>query len=51
MENVPFLVLCLLSINNISLKGNNDFFKDYIDLKNTFSVKGIFVWMIIFFHY
>ena len=51
MENAPFLVFCLFSINNISFKGYNDFFKDYIDLKNTFSVKGIFVWMIIFFHY
>ena len=51
MENVPFLAFCLLSINNISFKGYNDFFNDYIDLKNTFSVRGVFVWMIIFFHY
>ena len=51
MENIPFLIFSLLSINNASLKGYNDFFIDYIDLKNTFSVKGIFVWMIIFKHY
>lgn len=51
MENVPFFIFSLLSFNNVSLKGYNDFFKDYIDLKNTFSVKGIFVWMIIFYHY
>jgi uncharacterized membrane protein len=51
MENIPFLIFSLLSINNISLKGYNDFFADYIDLKNTFSVKGIFVWMIFFSHY
>ena len=51
MENIPFLIFSLLSINNASLKGHNDFFTDYIDLKNTFSVKGIFVWLIIFKHY
>ena len=51
MENTPFLIFCLLSASNASLKGSNDFFKDYIDLKNTFSIKGIFVWIIIFYHY
>ena len=51
MENTPFLIFCLLSASNVSLKGSNDFFKDYIDLKNTFSIKGIFVWIIIFYHY
>jgi len=51
MENLPFLIFSLLSINNANLKGHNDFFTDYMDLKNTFSVKGIFVWMIIFKHY
>jgi len=51
MENIPFLIFSLLSINNASLKGHNDFFKDYIDLKNTFSVKGIFVWLIFLRHY
>lgn len=51
MENIPFLIFSLLSINNASLKGHNDFFADYIDLKNTFSVKGIFVWIIFFRHY
>ena len=48
---MPFLIFSLLSINNISLKGQNDFFTDYIELKNTFSIKGIFVWLIIFYHY
>ena len=51
MESIPFLVFSLLSINNVSLKGHNDFFTDYIELKNTFSVKGIFVWVIFFRHY
>ena len=51
MENAPFFIFCLLSINNMSLKGHNDFYKDYIDLKNTFPVKGVFVWIIILFHY
>ena len=46
MENIPFLIFSLLSINNASLKGHNDYFSDYIDLNNTFSVKGIFVWII-----
>ena len=51
MENIPFLIFSLLSINNASLKGHNDYFSDYIDLNNTFSVKGIFVWIIFFRHY
>ena len=51
MENIPFLIFSLLSINNAGLKGHNDFFSDYIDLNNTFSVKGIFVWIIFFRHY
>ena len=51
MEDIAFLVLCLLTINNIKYKGSNDFFNDYIELKNTIPIKGIFVWMIILYHY
>ena len=51
MEDIAFLVLCLLTINNVSYKGSNDFFYDYIELKNTNPIKGIFVWMIILYHY
>lgn len=45
-----FLIFCLLSIINIKIKGIDDFFYDYMDLKNTSSIKGIFVWLIIFHH-
>ena len=51
MENLIFVILCLLSIINIKLKGVNNYFDDYMDLKNTNKIKGIFVWMIILSHY
>ena len=51
MEDIAFLIFCLLSIINIDVKGINSFFDDYIELKNTFSVKGIFVWLIVFNHH
>ena len=51
MEDIVFLILCLLSIININIKGFNQFFLDYMDIKNTNQIKGIFVWMILIFHY
>ena len=51
MENLIFLILFFLSIINLDVKGNNNFYYDYMDLKNTNSIKGIFVWMIIVSHY
>ena len=51
MEDIAFFLLFLLTINNMSLKGYNNFFKDYADLKNVLSVRGIFVWLIFFFNH
>ena len=51
MENLIFFILFLLSIINVNVKGNNNFYYDYMELKNTNSIKGIFVWMIILSHY
>ena len=51
MENLIFLLLFLLSIININIKGMNNFHNDYMELKNTNSIKGVFVWMIILSHY
>ena len=51
MENLIFFILFLLSIININVEGNNNFYYDYMELKNTNSIKGIFVWMIILSHY
>ena len=45
-----FFFFCLLSTINIQIKGIDDFFRDYMALDNTNSIKGIFVWMIIFCH-
>ena len=50
MEDIIFIIFCLLSIINIKIKGLNDFYYDYMNLENTSSIKGIFVWMIIFSH-
>ena len=51
MENLIFFILFLLSIININVKGNKNFYYDYMEIKNTNSIKGIFVWMIILSHY
>ena len=51
MEDLVFLILCLISINNIKFKGINLFFTDYMDVKNTSQIKGIFVWIILLSHY
>ena len=50
MENLIFLILSLLSLINVDVKCNNLFFKDYMELNNTFNIRGIFVWMIFFRH-
>ena len=50
MEDLLFLLFCLISCIGINIKGLNTFFSDYMELKNTSKIKGIFVWMIIFSH-
>jgi hypothetical protein len=50
MMDYFFFMLCLLSLYNLKLKGINQFFPDYLNLENTNSIKGIFVWLIIFCH-
>ena len=45
-----FFMFCLLSCYNLKLKGLDNFFLDYMKLDNTNSIKGIFVWIIIFSH-
>jgi hypothetical protein len=50
MEDLLFLLFCLISSIGINIKGSNTFFSDYMELKNTSNIKGIFVWMIIFSH-
>ena len=45
-----FFIFCFLSILNLRVKGLDDFFNDYMKLDNTSSIKGIFVWLIIFCH-
>ena len=51
MLDLIYLILCLLSSININVKGLNSFYDDYMNLKNTNSVKGLFVWMIFFRHF
>ena len=51
MEDLVFIILCLISIVNIKFKGINEFFFDYMNLKNTSQIKGIFVWIIVLYHY
>lgn len=48
MEDIAFFIFFLLAINNMGLKGYNNFYKDYLDLKHTSSVRGIFVMLIFF---
>ena len=50
MEDIIFIIFCLLSIINIKIKGLNDFYYDYMNLENTSPIKGIFVWLIILSH-
>lgn len=51
MENMIFFILIVLTLINIKIKGSNQFFDDYMDLKYTQPIKGIFVWFIIIRHY
>ena len=51
MEDLVFVILCLISINNLKFKGINLYFTDYMDAKNTSQIKGIFVWIILLSHY
>lgn len=51
MENLIFVILIVLTLVDIKIKGSNQFFEDYMDLKNTQPIKGIFVWFIILSHY
>ena len=39
-----------MSVYNIKVKGINNFFDDYMEIENSNSIKGIFVWVIIFCH-
>lgn len=50
MEDIIFLMFCLISLININIKGFNSFFFNYMELENTSNIKGIFVWMILFSH-
>ena len=50
MEDILFLIFCILSIINIQIKGKNNFNKDYMALENTSSIRGIFVWLIFMSH-
>ena len=50
MVDYFFYIFCFLSIYNIKLKGLDSFFYDYMKIENTNSIKGIFVWLIIFCH-
>lgn len=51
MEDLIYLILIFLSFINVNFKGKNNYFNDYMELKNTYSIRGIFVWMIFFRHY
>jgi hypothetical protein len=51
MEDIIFFILIALTLINIKIKDSNQFFDDYMDLKNTLPIKGIFVWFIILSHY
>ena len=51
MFDIIYMILIFLSLINIKIKGLNCFFDDYIEIKNTNCVRGIFVWMIFFRHF
>ena len=50
MEDILFIIFCLLSIFNIKIKGIDNFFSDYMAIDDTNCIKGVFVWIIIFSH-
>ena len=45
-----FFLFLIFSLINIKIKEIDNFFNDYMDLDNTNSIKGIFVWIILFAH-
>ena len=45
-----FSLFWIFSLINIKIKEIDNFFNDYMDINNTNSIKGIFVWMILFTH-
>ena len=51
MEDIFFFFLVILSLLNIDIKGVNYFHNDYMDLKYTSPIRGIFVWLIVLKHY
>ena len=51
MEDIFFGFLIILSINDMNVNGLNKFNQDYMDLKYTSSLRGIFVWLIILSHH
>lgn len=51
MLDLIYFLLCLLSIINVDIKGQNSFYYDYMELDSANYVKGIFVWMIFFRHF
>ena len=51
LEDLIFLIFIFLSIIGVNIKGINKFFINYLELENTKSIRGIFVWMIFFRHY
>jgi len=51
MEDIFFFILIILSINDMNVNGLNKFNQDYMDLKYTNSLRGIFVWLIILSHH
>ena len=51
MEDIFFVILIILSVNNMGVNGLNNFNYDYMNLKFTSSIRGIFVWLIILSHH
>ena len=51
MEDLVFLIFCFLSIIHIDVQDKDKFFNDYMDIKYTNPLRGIFVWIIGFYHY
>lgn len=50
MLDYVFFMFCFLSILNLKIKGLDNFFNDYIEINTSNSIKGVFVWLIIFHH-
>jgi hypothetical protein len=50
MLDLFFIIFCCLTLFNFKIKGIDDYFYDYMELDETNCIKGIFVWLIIFYH-